>query len=124
MTNCWGIRGATTVDDDNGESILEATRELLEAIMDANQLDKSQVAAIWFTTTSDLKAEFPALAARKMGWDKVALLCAHEMNVPNSLPKCIRVLLLVNTNKAAEDLKFVYLREARGLRDHGSHDEE
>jgi chorismate mutase len=124
MTNCWGIRGATTVDDYNGKSILEATRELLEAIMDANQLDKSQVAAIWFTTTSDLKAEFPALAARKMGWDKVALLCAHEMNVPNSLPKCIRVLLLVNTNKAAEDLKFVYLREARGLRDHGSHDEE
>jgi len=124
MTNCWGIRGATTVDDDNGKSILEATHELLEAIMNANQLDKSQVAAIWFTTTSDLKAEFPALAARKMGWDKVALLCAHEMNVPNSLPKCIRVLLLVNTNKAAEDLKFVYLREARGLRDHGSHDEE
>ena len=124
MTNCWGIRGATTVDDDNGESILEATRELLEAIMDANQLDKSQVAAVWFTTTSDLKAEFPALAARTMGWDKVALLCAHEMNVPNSLPKCIRVLLLVNTNKASEDLKFVYLREARGLRDHGSHDEQ
>ena len=84
MTSCWGIRGATTVDDDNGDSILDATRELLEAMMDRNELDKSQVSAVWFTTTSDLKAEFPALAARKMGWDKVALLCAHEMNVPNS----------------------------------------
>ena len=123
MTSCWGIRGATTVDDDNGDSILDATRELLEAMMDRNELDKSQVSAVWFTTTSDLKAEFPALAARNMGWDKVALLCAHEMNVPNSLPKCIRVLLLVNTDKGPEDLEFVYLREARALRDHGSHEE-
>ena len=123
MTSCWGIRGATTVDDDNGDSILDATRELLEAMMDRNELEKSQVSAVWFTTTSDLKAEFPALAARKMGWDKAALLCAHEMNVPNSLPKCIRVLLLVNTDKGPEDLKFVYLREARALRDHGSHEE-
>ena len=123
MTSCWGIRGATTVDDDNGDSILDATRELLEAMMDRNELEKSQVSAVWFTTTSDLKAEFPALAARNMGWDKVALLCAHEMNVPNSLPKCIRVLLLVNTDKGPEDLKFVYLREARTLRDHGSHEE-
>ncbi len=119
MGGCWGIRGATTAEDNSRDSILSATKELLQRIIDENDLDKSQVAAVWFTTTSDLNAEYPALAARQLGWMNVALLCAHEMAVPNSLPRCIRVLILVNTNKSPEDLKYVYLKEAQGLRTQG-----
>jgi len=116
---CWGIRGATTAEDNSRDSILTATKELLQRITDENDLDKSQVAAVWFTTTSDLNAEYPALAARQLGWMNAALLCAHEMAVPNGLPRCIRVLILVNTSKSPEDLKYVYLKEAQGLRTQG-----
>lgn len=119
MGGCWGIRGATTAEDNSRDSILTATKELLQRITDENDLDKSQVAAVWFTTTSDLNAEYPALAARQLGWMNAALLCAHEMAVPNGLPRCIRVLILVNTNKSPEDLKYVYLKEAQGLRTQG-----
>ncbi len=119
MGGCWGIRGATTAEDNSRDSILSATKELLQRIVDENDLDKSQVAAVWFTTTSDLNAEYPALAARQLGWMNAALLCAHEMAVPNGLPRCIRVLILVNTNKSPEDLKYVYLKEAQGLRTQG-----
>lgn len=119
MGGCWGIRGATTAEDNSRDSILSATKELLQRITDENDLDKSQVAAVWFTTTSDLNAEYPALAARQLGWMNAALLCAHEMAVPNGLPRCIRVLILVNTNKSPEDLKYVYLKEAQGLRTQG-----
>ncbi len=119
MGGCWGIRGATTAEDNSRDSILSATKELLQRIVDENDLDKSQVAAVWFTTTSDLNAEYPALAARQLGWMNSALLCAHEMAVPNGLPRCIRVLILVNTNKSPEDLKYVYLKEAQGLRTQG-----
>ena len=120
MGGCWGIRGATTAEDNSRDSILTATKELLQRITDENDLDKSQVAAVWFTTTSDLNAEYPALAARQLGWMNAALLCAHEMAVPNGLPRCIRVLILVNTNKSPADLKYVYLKEAQGLRTQGS----
>jgi len=92
---------------------------LLRCIMEENEVDKSQVAAVWFTTTRDLNAEYPALAARQMGWMNVALLCAHEMIVPKSLSMCIRVLLLVNTEKQPEDLKYIYLKGAVGLRTQG-----
>ncbi len=119
MGGCWGIRGATTAEDNSRDSILSATKELLQRITDENDLDKSQVAAVWFTTTSDLNAEYPALAARQLGWMNAALLCAHEMAVPNGLPRCIRVLILVNTSKSPEDLKYVYLKEAQGLRAQG-----
>lgn len=119
MGGCWGIRGATTAEDNSRDSILSATKELLQRIVDENDLDKSQVAAVWFTTTSDLNAEYPALAARQLGWMNAALLCAHEMAVPNGLPRCIRVLILVNTSKSPEDLKYVYLKEAQGLRTQG-----
>ena len=119
MGGCWGIRGATTAEDNSRDSILSATKELLQRITDENDLDKSQVAAVWFTTTSDLNAEYPALAARQLGWMNAALLCAHEMAVPNGLPRCIRVLILVNTSKSPEDLKYVYLKEAQGLRTQG-----
>ncbi|MEE8159797.1 MAG: chorismate mutase [Dehalococcoidia bacterium] len=119
MGGCWGIRGATTAEDNSRDSILAATKEMLQRIIDENDLDKSQVAAVWFTTTSDLNAEYPALAARQLGWMNAALLCAHEMAVPNGLPRCIRVLILVNTSKSPEDLKYVYLKEAQGLRTQG-----
>ena len=119
MTACWGIRGATTVEENTGEAIRTATTELLQTIVKENDLDTSQIAAAWFTTTQDLNSEHPALAARRMGWMRVALLCAHEMLVPDGLPMCIRVLLMVNTDKNPEDLKYVYLKGAVGLRTQG-----
>ena len=119
MSGCWGIRGATTAEENSAEAIIEATKELLRQIMAENELDKSQVAAVWFTTTQDLNTEYPALAARQMGWMNAALLCAHEMIVPKGLPMCIRVLLLVNTEKQPQDLKYIYLKGAVGLRTQG-----
>ena len=111
-----GIRGAITVEANSRDAILDAARELLSVMLKANEIDVDDVASAFFTTTPDLNAEFPALAAREMGWNNVALLCGHEMNVPGSLPMCLRVLLLVNTDKPARDIRHAYLREARVLR--------
>ena len=112
-----GVRGATTVDANTREAILEATTELLSALIEANSIHRDDVASAFFTTTPDLTAEFPALAAReKFGWTQVALMCGHEMNVPGSLPMCLRILLHVNTDRSASEIKFVYLRGARALR--------
>lgn len=111
-----GIRGATTVAANTRDAILEATQELLTAMLEANGLGVESVASAFFTATPDLNAEFPALAARQMGWSDVALLCGHEMNVPGSLPNCLRILLHVNTDKPASDIHHVYLRGARVLR--------
>lgn len=98
------------------EAILEATRELLTAMVEANQIRVEDIASAIFTTTPDLTAEFPAVAAREMGWSHVALLCSHEMSVPGSLPMCLRVLLHVNTDRRPEEIVHVYLRGARVLR--------
>jgi len=111
-----GIRGATTVEDNTKEAILQATDELLQAIIQANGVERDDVASVFFSTTPDLDAEFPAVAARNLGWTKVALMCAHEMNVPGSLPMCLRILMHVNTSKAPAEIEFVYLRGARVLR--------
>lgn len=111
-----GIRGATTVEANTKEAILEAATELLAALIEANGVHREDVASVFFTTTSDLDAEFPAVAARRMGWTKVALMCALEMDVPGSLPMCLRVLMHVNTSKRPDELDFVYLRGARQLR--------
>lgn len=113
---CRGIRGATTVDENTTEAILGATRELLEAIVRANNLCPADIAAAIFTTTTDLNAEFPAVAARQLGWTDVALLCSHEMDVPGSLRRCIRVLLLVNSDRSQAEVVHVYLRGAKVLR--------
>jgi chorismate mutase len=113
---CRGIRGATTVDANTREAIFQATRELLSQMVLANDVQPDEVASVFFTTTRDLNADFPALAAREMGWNDVALLCAHEMDVPGSLPMCLRILLHVNTEKRAEEIVHVYLRGARALR--------
>jgi len=113
---CRGIRGATTVDANTREDILQAATELLQRMVQANGVRVEDVASVFFTTTLDLTAEFPALAARQMGWNDVALLCAHEMSVPGSLPRCLRILLHVNTEKQADQMVHVYLKGARALR--------
>lgn len=111
-----GIRGATTVTRNTREAILDATRELLEAMIQANDIQAEDVACAWFTTTPDLNADFPAIAARQLGWTQVALMDAHHMNVPGALPMCLRVMLLVNTTRRQEEIVHVYLRGARILR--------
>jgi chorismate mutase len=115
-----GIRGATTADEDSEAAIIEATTELLSELARENALDQDDIAAVWFTTTPDLTSEFPAAAARQLGWGDVPLMCAHEMSVPasnpRSLPRCIRVLLLVNTTVPSSAIRFVYLRGAQKLR--------
>ena len=113
---CRGIRGAITVDSNTPQAILDATAELLKAMIEANSIRREDVASAIFTTTPDLNAEFPALAARCLGWDDVALLCGQEMGVPGSLPMCVRILLHVNTDRRADQIAHVYLRGAQALR--------
>jgi chorismate mutase len=116
-----GIRGATTTEENSERAIVEATAELLGRLSKENALEPSDIAGAWFTATQDLTAEFPAVAARRFGWHDVPLLCAHEMAVPASNPRsvarCIRVLLLVNTDRAPSAIRFAYLRGAAGLRE-------
>jgi chorismate mutase len=112
-----GIRGATTVERNEREAILEATAELLQHMIQANDIDQDDVASAWFTTTPDLNADFPAIAARRsLGWTHVALMDAHHMDVPGALPMCLRALLLVNTSRRQDEIVHVYLRGARVLR--------
>jgi chorismate mutase len=112
-----GIRGATTVERNDRDAILDATTELLQALIEANDIDKDDVALAWFITTTDLNAEFPAVAARQhFGWHHVALQCGHDMAVPGSLPMCLRITLLVNTERRQDEVEHVYLRGARVLR--------
>lgn len=112
-----GIRGAITTDDDTPEQVLAATRELLEEILRANRLEQfDDIVSAIFTTTTDLTSTFPAEAARKLGMHQVPLLCCQEIPVPGSMPRCIRVLLHVNTERKQHEMVHVYLRDARRLR--------
>lgn len=111
-----GIRGATTVEHNTRESIVAAARELLEALIARNDIVSTHVASALFTTTTDLDAEFPAVAAREIGWDNVALMCGHEMRVPGSLERCLRVLVHLNTDREQSEMQHVYLRGAKTLR--------
>ena len=114
---CRGIRGAIAVPANDRDSILAATRRLLMEIVKANEVEVGNIAAIFFTTTPDLDAEFPAAATRDLGWpSSLALLCGHEMNVPNALPQCLRILMLVNTEREPETITHIYLGEAKSLR--------
>jgi len=113
---CRGIRGATTASANTRDAILEATHDLLCQLVAANQLALDDIASAIFTTTPDLDAEFPAVAARALGWTDTALLSAHEIAVPGSLARCIRVLIHWNTTRRADEIIHVYLREARVLR--------
>ena len=111
-----GVRGATTADENTREAILAATRELLCLLIEANDIRPDEVASAIFTTTIDLNAEYPALAARALGWHDVALMCTHEMNVPHGLKQCVRILLHWNTAVAAHEVKHVYIKGATNLR--------
>ena len=112
-----GIRGATSVESDKPELILTATRELLEETLRANGIESfEEVVSVIFTMTTDLSSTFPAEAARSMGMEFVPLLCASEIPVPESLPRCIRILLHVNTDKSQREIVHVYLHEAKRLR--------
>jgi chorismate mutase len=112
-----GIRGATTVTADQPDLILQATRELLEEILEENEgMQPEDVASAIFTVTDDLVSTFPAQAAREMGWSLVPMLCAREIPVPNSLARVIRVLVHWNTNVSQSEITHVYLRDAVRLR--------
>lgn len=112
-----GIRGATTVERDEPELILEATRELLEEMLAANGITEFEyIASIFFTTTRDLTSTFPAEAARELGMTMVPLICNSEIDVPGRTPRAIRVMLQLNTTKSQAEIRHVYLREAQALR--------
>lgn len=113
---CRGVRGATTADDNSSEAILKATREMLALVIRQNGIKPEDVASAIFTVTNDLDAEFPALAARQLGWLDVALLCGYEVSVPGSLRRCVRVLIMWNTEKAADEIVHVYIKDAARLR--------
>lgn len=115
MTVC-GIRGATTVESNTREEILAKTGELLEILMQKNHIRIEDIVSALFSVTDDVNAEFPAVAARKIGWLYTPLMCTREMPVPGSLTGCIRVLLHVNTETAQQDMIHVYLYGAKKLR--------
>ncbi|MCA9127941.1 MAG: chorismate mutase [Planctomycetales bacterium] len=115
-TCCRGVRGATTVVSNTREDILLATRQMLALMIRRNDIDSTDVASATFTVTKDLDAEFPALAARQLGWLEVPLLCGYEIEVKGGLPKCIRILLHWNTNKSQSEIQHVYIHEAIRLR--------
>jgi chorismate mutase len=114
-----GIRGATTVEQDEPAKIVEATRELIDTLSEVNGIVAEDVAAAWFTATPDLSSQFPAAAARQAGWVDVPLLSAREMDVPAANPlsvqRCIRTLILINTDRHQSEMRHVYLRGARRI---------
>jgi chorismate mutase len=124
MTKVRAIRGATTSDNNTKDDIVEATREMLISLVEANDLKKEDVISAFFTTTKDLNTQFPAVAARKIGWTEVALMCSHEMFVPDAQEKCIRVMVHVNTDKSPHDINNVYLKDAVNLRKRGFEDQD
>jgi chorismate mutase len=113
---CRGVRGATTVDGNTREDILRATRELVALMIRLNGIEGEDVASAVFSLTRDLDAEFPALAARQLGWLDVPLLCTYEVDVPGSLRRCVRVLVHWNTDKPQRDIRHVYIKDAVRLR--------
>ena len=116
MTVCRGIRGATVAEENTVPAIYSATRELMGQLIEVNQIVERDVAAAYFTMTPDLNAGFPATAARQMGWTSTALMCSSEIAVPASLSRCIRILILLNTEKEPEELVNFYLRGTEVLR--------
>ncbi|MEV4675063.1 MULTISPECIES: chorismate mutase [Actinomadura] len=110
------VRGATQIDADDREQLLEATTELVAEVMARNGLSTDDVISVIFTVTPDLTAEFPALAARKLGFHEVPLLCATEIGVPGALPRVIRLMAHIETDRPRSDVQHVYLRGATALR--------
>ncbi|MFD6951230.1 chorismate mutase [Nocardiopsis sp. TSRI0078] len=110
------IRGAVQVDADERDQVLEATAELVSEVMRRNALEADDVISVLFTATPDLRSEFPALAARKLGFTDVPLMCATEIAVPHALPRVVRLMAHVETDRPRSDLQHVYLRGAQALR--------
>jgi len=116
MTRVVGIRGATTVEEDSLEQILDATQDVLVRLQELNGFSPDDIASILFSTTQDLRSTFPARAARRLGWVEVPMLCTHEVDAPSSVPRCIRVLIHWNTDKTLKEVRHAYLRGSRVLR--------
>ena len=112
---CRGIRGATTAIKNTREAIIDSTKELLLKMVRDNDIDLSDIAAIWFTSTHDLNATFPATAIHYMDWPQLPVICSHEMDVDGSLPRCIRILMLVNTEKNDPEINHIFINEAEKL---------
>jgi chorismate mutase len=110
------VRGATQVDENDRDQVLEATAELVAEVMSRNALTTDDVISVLFTATPDLTAEFPALAARKLGFNEVPLLCASEIGVPHALPRVVRLMAHVETDRPRSEIQHVYLRGAVALR--------
>ena len=113
---CRGVRGATTVTENSRDAILNATRQMLALLIRRNQIKSEDIASAIFTVTKDLSAEFPALAARQLGWLEVPLLCGYEIEVPGSLSLCVRVLVHWNTSLPQRDIQHIYIHDAVRLR--------
>ncbi|AJQ27262.1 chorismate mutase [Pelosinus fermentans] len=111
-----GIRGATTVVKNESTEIIERVTELLTTIVQANEFEMEDIGAVIFSSTPDINATFPAIAARNIGWTEVPLFGTQEIDSPNGVPQCIRVLILLNTDLPQKDIKHIYLREAVVLR--------
>ena len=116
MMVCRGLRGATRADGNSAEEIYAATRDMMQRLIEANGIEERDVAMAYFTVTPDLDAAFPAAAARQLGWNNTALMCATEIAVPDSLPSCVRVLILINTDKEPDELHNIYLKGTDVLR--------
>ena len=110
------VRGATQVDQDDRQQVLDATTELLESVLSRNELEPADLISVIFTATPDIRCEFPAYAARQMGITDVPLLCATEMDVPGAMPRVLRLLAHVETERPRQDVRHVYLRGAAALR--------
>jgi chorismate mutase len=117
MTSVRAVRGATTVDEDTSEAITLRVEALLQAVMERNELHEADLISILFTATDDIVSMFPATAARTMGLGAVPLICARELAITGSTPRCIRVMLHVNTERSRDEMRHVYLEGAQGLRD-------
>ena len=113
---CRGVRGATTVLANTRDEILTNTRQLLALMIRRNGIDPADVTAAIFTVSKDLNAEYPALAARQLGWLEVPLMCGYEIEVPSGLPRCVRILVFWNTEKSQKEIVHIYIKEAKNLR--------
>ena len=116
-TKVRGVKGATTTKGTSAKDVLDATEELLFKLIQVNNIEQDDVASVQFSTSPDLVAEFPAVAAReRLGWNDVPLMCSHEMARPGALTRCVRILILWNTNKVQNEIIHVYLHDAAKLR--------
>lgn len=112
-----GVRGATTIESDHPDYIFKETANLVQEIVKVNQLNPEDIVSVLISTTPDIKSAFPAKAVRSLeGWQYVPTMCMHEMNVPNALPLCIRVLMHINTEVSQKDIQHIYLNNATSLR--------